>query len=142
MCNIIQYYIHTLCLPVWLFFFFFWPLHSIWSSRARDQIQTAVATYTVAVATPAFNSLCQTGDQNLCPGSAEMLPIALRHSRNSWPPFLKNAYERYPLLFLRPLGGGCFVFIFSSQNSALCPTDSRPCCGGQLPWKMVFRSYF
>ena len=33
-------------------FFLFWPPHSIWSSEAKDQIWTAVATYAAAVATP------------------------------------------------------------------------------------------
>ena len=40
-------------LPVYklLFFLFFWPPHSIWSSLARDQIQGAVANNTAATAT-------------------------------------------------------------------------------------------
>ena len=35
-----------------LFLFFFWLLHSIWSSQARDQIGVVVATYAAATAMP------------------------------------------------------------------------------------------
>ena len=38
--NFVQLYSDT----SFFFVFFFWPSHSIWSSRARDQIQTTVAT--------------------------------------------------------------------------------------------------
>ena len=33
-----------------IYFFLFWPLHSIWSSHARDQIQVTVVTYAAGAA--------------------------------------------------------------------------------------------
>ena len=61
-------------------FFFFGPLHSIWSSRARDPIRAAVAA--VATLDPLTTALG--GESNLRPCTAEILPIILCHSGNSW----------------------------------------------------------
>ena len=65
------------------FFFCFWPPGNIQSSKARDQIWTAVATYVTAVAMlDHFNPLCWGGIEPVS-WHTETLPIPLCHRENS-----------------------------------------------------------
>ena len=57
----------------WCLFFLFWLFHSIWSSRARDQIWAIVATQAAAAATPDSPTHC----------APKRLHILLCHSENS-----------------------------------------------------------
>ena len=68
------------------FFFFFWLSHGIWSSRAKDQIPDAVATYTAAAAmlVSLTRSAMQGCGWNLHPGTAEIPWIPLCHNGDTW----------------------------------------------------------
>ena len=57
------------------YYFLFWPLCSMWSSWARDQIHTAFVTCPKAAATLDPLTHCAGLGLNLSPGAAEMLPI-------------------------------------------------------------------
>ena len=65
------------------FILLFWLPQGIWSSRARDQIQAKVATYSTDAATPDRLTHCAGLGSNSCPGAAEIPRLLLCHSKNS-----------------------------------------------------------
>ena len=98
----------------------------MWSSRARDQIQAAVVTYTEAAASPG---------SNLRPGTAETPPIPLRHNRKSLSLFLTpvchSGLRHLPSLDGHPHGGGVLFALVLSPDPR-CPAGVGL---GAFPWQ-------
>ena len=63
-------------------FSFFWPPHSLRSSRVKDQIPAAVATHAAVATAGFFNPLCRVGESNLSLGAAETPPNPTAPQRN------------------------------------------------------------
>ena len=66
-----------------IYLFIFWLPHGIWSSRARDQNQAAVATYAAAATRLDPQPTVPGWGLNLHPRTPEMPLIPLYHSRNT-----------------------------------------------------------
>ena len=108
--------------------FLFWPPPSIWSSRARDQIQAATVTYAVAGARQDPEPSMLGWGSNLCPCTAEMLPIPLWYSRNAWMCGFDCLEGK---LGLEPQLGPVETDLVCSPEAQLCPVWTRQVW---LPW--------
>ena len=125
------------------FSFLFWPPQGKWSSQARDQIWSAVATYPRATATPDPLTHCE-GDWTCVLVLAEPPLSPLHHSRKPW------TSPSYPWAWLlgfqfheNKLGWGLFLDSGSQgsrpqeerkQQHVLMKTTGWPCIRMQKSW--------